>query len=302
MNYYFAYGLTIASNIDFPELYVIPPTQKPDVLVNIGNIPAHLPVNENGNQVNIHITATEYFLFVNDAGSFYAVNGNEVIIEPIANADMKVVRIFFLSNAMTAILYQRKLVPIHAAAIYDANGIVLFLGDSGAGKSTTTATLQAKGYRVFSDDVCVPIKNADGLSAFAAYPMMKLWKDSFEKANIGRYQEEDRLRPDLDKYGKLFNESFITEARPIKKIFILEKSDTDVFQYMPVKGIEAFKYLQNYAYRYQYIEIMGVTKAYFDIISALSNQIPIFVITRPSQEDTLSRVIELIESNLEEKL
>lgn len=179
---------------------------------------------------------------------------------------------------------------------------MLFLGDSGAGKSTTTATLQAKGYRVFSDDVCVPVKTADGLCAYAAYPMMKLWKDSFEKANIGRYQEEDRLKPDLDKYGKLFNESFITEARPIKKIFILEKSDTDVFQYMPVKGIEAFKYLQNYAYRYQYIEIMGVTKAYFDIISALSNQIPIFVITRPSQEDTLSRVTELIESNLEEKL
>lgn len=113
MNYYFAYGLTIASNIDFPELYVIPPTQKPDVLVSIGNTPALLPVNENGNQVNIHITATEYLLFVNDAGSFYAVNGNEVIIEPIANADMKVVRIFFLSNAMAAILYQRKLVPIH---------------------------------------------------------------------------------------------------------------------------------------------------------------------------------------------
>jgi len=302
MNYYFAYGLTIASNIDFPELYTIPPTPTPDVLVSIGKIPAHLPARSEEKYADFHITPSEYLLSVKDAGAFYASGGNEVIIDPIADADMKVVRIFFLSNAMAAILYQRKFVPMHAAAIYDADGIVLFLGDSGAGKSTTTATLQAKGYRVFSDDVCVPVKDADGLSAYAAYPMMKLWKDSFTKANIGTYQEEDRLRPELDKYGKLFNESFITEARRIKKIFVLQKSDTDAFQYKPVKGIEAFKHLQNYAYRLQYIEKMGVTKAYFDIISALSNQIPIIVVTRPSEADTLSQVIELIESNLEERL
>ncbi len=301
MNYYFAYGLTLVTDIVFPELHIIAPTENPDIRVVIGATPSAYTDIKKESESTISFDSDNYFLNIINVGSYYVTSGKHVIIEPAANADMKEVRLFFLSNAMAAILYQRQMIPMHASAIYDNDGIVLFLGDSGAGKSTTVASLQAKGYRIFSDDVCVPVPTPDGISAYAAYPMMKLWKDSFDLANIGDYEEELRIRPTMDKYGKLFNESFDTRPMRIKRIFVLEKEDTGHLETRQVMGIQAFKYLQNYAYRLQYIEGMGVLKDYFQVISLLSNQIPTTVITRPNEVDTLDTILAYIENLLEEK-
>lgn len=291
MNYYFANGLSIATDISFPELFVIPHTATPDVSVRFGEVPAHISEKAREQQTDIFITSTEYYLHINDIASYYAANGHEVIIEPLPDADEKSIRLFFLSNAMAAILYQRGLIPMHASAIYDEGGIVLFMGDSGAGKSTTVATLQAKGYRIFSDDICVPVQEDGVLKAFAAYPMMKLWKDTFEKVNIGSYDEENRVRPEMEKYHRSFAESFDIQAQPIKYIFILEKKssfdendsplDRELDYGRSIQGIEAFKHLQNYAYRLPYIDAMGLKKTYFELLSTLSNHIPVVLISRP---------------------
>lgn len=299
MNYYFAYGLSIATEIDFPELFVIEPTETPDVNVCYGKVPPHLTERPEEQQKEVFINATEFFLPISDIAHYYAANGNEVIIEPLPEADEKSVRLFFLSNAMAAILYQRDFIPLHASAIFSNDGVALFLGDSGVGKSTTVATLQTRGHRIFSDDICVPIKVGNEIKTFAAYPMMKLWKDTFAMANLGKYEEEDRIRPEFDKYGKFFNESFETDAHAIKRIFILEKDDTiKELQSKELKGIEAFRYLQYYAYRLAYIDAMGKRKAYFDVLLDLSNSIPITLISRPENSNTIDEVMQLIENQL----
>lgn len=299
MNYYFAYGLNVATEIDFPELFVIDPVDTPDVNVYIGKVPAHLSGQTEEQLKNLFITSTEYFLPIQDTAFYYAANGNQVIIEPLPGADEKSVRLFFLSNAMAAILYQRALVPLHASAIFSNKGIAMFLGDSGVGKSTTVATLQTRGHRIFSDDICVPVKEENLIKAFAAYPMMKLWKDTFEKVNLGAYDEQNRIRPALEKYGKFFNETFDTTAQPVERIFILEKeSSINQLQSSELKGINAFKYLQNYAYRQPYIDAMGMRKTYFNVLLELSNSIPITLISRPEDNNTISEVIQLIENQL----
>ncbi|RFS18300.1 serine kinase [Emticicia sp. C21] len=301
MNYYFAYGLSIATDIHFPELFVISLTTTPDVTVCIGKIPVPISEKATEEQPNIFITPTEYLLHIDNIASYYAANGNEVIIEPLPDADEKSVRLFFLSNTMAAILYQRGFIPMHTSAIYDEDGIVLFMGDSGAGKSTTIATLQAKGYRIFSDDICVPVQEDGILKAFAAYPMMKLWKDAFEKVGIDSYKEENRIRPEIEKYNRSFYESFDIQAHPIKQIFILEKDptlDKNEIRTQSIQGIEAFKHIQYYAYRLPFAEAMDRKKDYFAIISALSNQIPVRLISRPDDNSTFNDLTGFIESTL----
>lgn len=299
MNYYFAYGLSIATEIDFPELFAIAPTDTPQVSVRIGKIPIQFVKKVQDSKTNLFISPDEYYLRIDDTAAYYAINGNEVIIEPTTDADLKSVRLFFLSNTMAAILYQREYIPMHASAIYVDGGIALFLGDSGAGKSTTVASLQTKGHRIFSDDICVPIQEQGVLKAFAAYPMMKLWKDTFSKIDIGEYNEEDRIRPQIEKYSKFFNESFDTRALPIKKIFILEKLDSSAsFQSEPIKGISAFKYLRYQAYRLPYIKPMGIQQTYFNLLSSLLNNVPLVLISRPDKQNTINEVIQLIEESL----
>ena len=299
MNYYSAYGLSIATEIYFPELFVIPPIASPDMRVRTGKIPAYYLEKAQEQKTSIYISPTDYFLSIDHIAYYFVTSGNEIIIEPMPAADEKSIRLYFLSNAMAAILYQRGLVPMHASAVYYDDGIVLFMGDSGAGKSTTVATLQAKGYRIFSDDICVPVWEDNTLKAFAAYPMMKLWKDTFDKARIGPYQEESRIRTELEKYGKSFYDSFDIKARLIKQIFILEKDASlisGVVSFQGISGIEAFKHLQNYAYRLPYVEAMGMKKTYFEVISALSNQIPVTLISRPNDNTTFNDLTQIIES------
>lgn len=300
MNYYFAYGLTIASEIDFPELVPITLADTPDVKVTIGRVPDNLYENTDNEPLNLYLSPTEYLLQVNGTASYYAKEGNEVIIEPYANTCEKSIRLFFLSNAMAAILYQRKQIPLHGSAIYNHDGVVLFLGDSGAGKSTTVATLETKGYRIFSDDVCVPFVKGNHIEIHAAYPMMKLWKDTFHKIDIGNYHDDARIRPDIEKYSKFFNESFSTAPRRVNKIFILEKSLSDnPLQIKTLKGIEAFKHLQNYAYRLSYIDAMDVKVAYFEMLNAILHHVPIIHISRPANQNTIHELVQLIETYMD---
>ncbi len=301
MNYYFAYGVSIATDIIFPEMFVIPPTDTPDVSVWLGTVPAHIKEKINPEEPDILITPEEYYLCVKDEVAYYASNGNEVIIEPLVDADDKSIRLFFLSNAMAAILYQRGRIPMHCSAIYADEGIVLFMGNSGVGKSTTVARLQAKGYRIFSDDICVPAWEDGILRAYAAYPMMKLWKDAYEKVGIESFQEENRIRPEMEKYHKSFYQSFDIQALPIKQIFILEKDpdlEKDVVRTLSIQGIEAFKHIQYYAYRLPFADAMGKKKAYFETISALSNQIPVTLISRPDDNTIFNDLTPLIEGYL----
>ena len=79
MNYYFAYGLSIATEVNFPELFIIPPTATPDVSVRIGETPVYFSEKAKEHQTNIFITPTDYYLSADDVAAYYAANGNEVI-------------------------------------------------------------------------------------------------------------------------------------------------------------------------------------------------------------------------------
>ena len=80
---------------------------------------------------------------------------------------------------MGILLMQRRILPLHGSAIAIDGKAYVFIGESGAGKSTIASSFMKKGYQLLSDDViAVSLLDGDKPWVIPAYPQQKLWQDS----------------------------------------------------------------------------------------------------------------------------
>jgi len=297
---YWAYGLKVGSQLPFPELLPLQNDDPCDLTVAWGAIPVIEKTPNGFHSETYDITPTSYRITIKEVASYAVLGGKSIVIEPDENADQNSIRLFCLSNAFAAALHQRKTIPIHCAALVDNSELVLMLGDSGAGKSTTMASLVQKGLKPFSDDVCVPFQDPETgrISLFSSYPMMKFWKETL--ALLGMENAVDRkIRPDMEKYGIYFHQSFLTEALNPKLIILLEKSDEISSPILaPISGIELFTQLESNAYRGEYLGFSDLKKEHFMLFTQLANQSACFVLKRPSVgnfvEEVAQKIINLL--------
>jgi len=293
MYQYWGFGLHISSEIEFPELFPFT-FEVPDVVIRLGETPKSLPGDEVTQTINAYIKPAEYLLTMRDIGRYHVINGNQIIVEQIGN-DNKSLRVFLLSNAMAAVLYQRNMIPLHASGVLYKEGVVLFSGHSRSGKSTIATSLKMKGYSVFSDDVCV-LKEVDGkILAMPSYPMLKLWEDSFAKTGLSMEEAKETVRPGLAKYAHFFHHSFITDAIPVRKIFLLN-TDNPLGTAEIVKPgfMEAFTEIQKNSYRPSQLNAMGKRKLFFSLASGLVNAASVYMVRRNEKADSLEQITKEI--------
>lgn len=302
---YRGFGLNIASEIAFPE-FLPADFDSPDITISIGNVPQQLSGDDVVRKVKVSMSSKEYLQNVVNVAYYYVANGNEICIQPQEGADEKSIRLFALSNAMAAALHQRNSIQLHASGVYYDGGVVLFCGPAGAGKSTVVAMLQKKGYKVFSDDVCV-LKTAEDNSkttlAIPSYPVIKLWEDSFAKTGLEQPDNSTRLRPNLAKFGRFFHDDYEPTPMPIKRVFILNAfSQAREVEIKKLGSIEAFSALQQSTYRYVQINGMKKRNHHFVMTSKLAASVQVYQISRIQSANTLNEVIALVETNLRDKI
>lgn len=297
MHHYWGYGLHIASEIEFPELLPFE-FETPNVTIRLGRTPEQLDGDDVVHRVRVDISPREYLLKLLNIANYYVANGNEIIVQPLPDGDEKSIRLFLLSNAMAAILYQRNMIPLHASGIFHKDGVVLFCGQSGVGKSTLVAALQQKGYQVFSDDVCVLRQDFDGnVTVVPSYPVIKLWQDSFKKIGLPMAGEDKRIRPELPKYANHFHDQFEISPKKIQQVFILDQSGNfSGAKIQTLTTIEAFKELQKNCYRLLQLNAMKKRNVQFEMISSLTKNIQIYKSHRSSHENTLTDLLANIEN------
>jgi energy-coupling factor transporter ATP-binding protein EcfA2 len=304
MFYYWAYGLNIRSEMYFPELLPIDNTELIDISLQFGKVPIHQDQKLDVANRNIFIDDQCFKLVVPDVANYWAEGGVSIIIEKIEHINEGLVRLFCLSNVFAAILNQRRIFPLHAAAIKIENHLVLICGRSGAGKSTLLASLRAKGFTIFSDDVCVPFISPDGkVYMHSSYPMMKFWKDTLRQfPELG--QPNIQLRSDYDKYGIFFHNEFNRKPVIPSVVFFLEKShEREDLYFRKIKGIELFQKLELNVYRGEYLGGLDLRQSHFELFTTLANQLVGYVFQRPENINTIvklsNQVVEIIRNELE---
>lgn len=293
---YWAYGLKVGSQLPFPELLPLQNDDPCDLTVAWGSIPVIEKTPNGFHSETYDITPTRYRITIKDVASYFVQEGKSIIISADPNADQDSIRLFCLSNAFAAALHQRKTIPIHCAALIDKGQLVLVLGDSGAGKSTTMASLVQKGLKPFSDDVCVPFQDPETgrISLFSSYPMMKFWKETLDL--VGLNSKVDRkIRPDMEKYGIYFHQSFLMDALAPKLIILMEKSAQVSSPVLTqISGIELFTKLESNAYRGEYLGFSDLKKEHFMLFTQLANQSACYLLKRPLTGNFVDEVAQKI--------
>ena len=298
---YRAYGLTISSEICFPELYQIDSFTRPDVEIKYGSIPAKIITDAGLNSDKLIISPQVFLLKIEGIANYLVEAGKTIVIELAQEEQLDEMRLFCLSNAFAALLHQRGQIPLHAAAFIHENELILIMGESGAGKSTALAAMINKGYDPFTDDVCIPYYDNQSRSwyAFSSYPMMKYWSDTFTKIKIGKADEGRKLRTAFDKYGVFFHEKFIAEALKIKLIILLDKDSSQVeVCSRQLTGIESFEKIHAQAYRKEYLEYESMLKDHFVQSTEMAKSIKSILVSRPDNIDSIASVVKCIESVL----
>ena len=293
---YWAYGLKVGSQIPFPELFPIEDDGPMDLEIVFGDIPIIEKTEKGFHSDNYDITPEAYRITIKGIASYHVAEGKRIIISAHPIADQDSIRLFCLSNAFAAVLHQRRTIPLHCSAILDRGELVLVFGASGAGKSTTMASLLQKGFKPFSDDVCVPVFDAlsTEIRLFSSYPMMKFWKETLDLAGYS-LKVDRKIRPDMEKYGIYYHEDFLTTSFKPKMIVILEKDDsieTPIIE--PIGGVKLFQLLEANAYRGEYLGFSDLKKEHFTVFAQLANQARCFVLKRPTSGDFVKEVADKI--------
>jgi hypothetical protein len=207
---YSAFSLAIESCIELPELPSC--DEEPDVVIRLGSVPA----------IGRKATADEEFGFnLPHGGRFHILKGSQIIVEPATGADPTALQSMLMGKAMGYLLRQRGWLPLHSSGVAIEDKGVLFLGASGAGKSTTAAAFHASGHTVITDEIGAIRVEGERAVVRPAWARIRLLEDALsvlkEPAPAAGFHRA--------KYTLDLRKGVNPATLPLKRIYVLEDGE-----------------------------------------------------------------------------
>ena len=292
MYHYYVFGLHIASSIHFPEMALR--EGPPDVCIQYGQTPRDL-VNPKISGVRYQAGPGEFLLQVDHVARYYVTNGNNIVIEPLEQANDQEVLLFLMGSAMGALLHQRKILPLHGSAIEVNGESIIFLGPSGIGKSTIAACFLKHGYGFLADDVCAVTVNDGRGYVIPGFPKLKLWADSLQQIKI-KTKNLQSVRGDrnIEKYF-LPVDSINDSPVPVRMIFILERTNTQKIDVLPIKGMQKIDAVMANTYRLPFLEGLGCKKTHFMQCAAIAGKTKVNCVMRPKKPFSPDKLMHILD-------
>ncbi|NNE99287.1 MAG: hypothetical protein HKN25_09745 [Pyrinomonadaceae bacterium] len=291
---YTAYGLKFASEFPVPEFG--PEIEgKPDITIKYGKVPhklsspsAHGIAWQAGNQKLLHSVA--------GIARYLIVEDKEIVIEPEPETTEKEVRLFILGSVLGALLHGRKMLVLHASVIKTKNGGVLFMGKSGAGKSTVLGSLLKRGYSMLSDDKAGIVLTGSGVAqVLPAFPTMRLTKKTVEE--LGYPVNGAEISPGLGKYVIPVRQ-FCQEPLPVHAAYAITAHNKSTMHFQELDDFGVFQNLNRNTYRRKFVHSNSLRRAHFDNLTALSGQARVVEISRPDDTSMIGEMVDRIEEDM----
>lgn len=153
-------------------------------------------------------------------------DGCRVDVFPAAGVEERALGLVLAGPVAALLLRQAGYPSLHAAAVLTAGGSVAFLGPNGRGKSTLAASLLRRGDTLLTDDVLPLRREGDAVVGMPGLPIMKLWRESAERA-LASAEELPSLLANVEK--KLLalggRYAFAQTAAPLRALYLLARYD-----------------------------------------------------------------------------
>lgn len=292
-----AFGLAIRSCLPLLELHSLPGAAATDVEIVEAGALADLPEARKFG-AGIQALGDQLLLQINDVARYLVSAGRRITFARLPGISDDDVRAYLLTSAFGALLHQRQDLVLHGSAIAFHGEAVVFLGTSGAGKSTTAAAFRRRGHPVMTDDLCVVRPGPAGrLRIQPSFPHMKLWLDSLAKLELS----PDGLRPIRHKREKRalpLGAEFALTPLPLRKIYVLEPHAPDQLVITPIEGPAKLERLKRQTYRFGFLAAVGTEAAHFRQALKLAQQVPLAMVQRPVTPFRLDELVALVEADL----
>lgn len=292
---YSVYGLTVETPFPCPEL--MPSTDgSVDLSVTEGATPAYL---ENATASGFKFEANPEHVLIKTLrkADLLISHGTKVIVQRKNGASDEEVRFLLLGWGLGAALHQRNRLPLHASAIRLGNEAVAFCAPSGTGKSSTAALFVKRGYRLLDDNIAA-IGRVDGTHmVFPGSPTLKLPGDVVRKPGFP-FNVEECGQPVLSKYPVDVRKDFSTQPQPLRKIYVLSRSEKLPFGPVPLSGGAKFDALVRNIYSVRFLRGIDNLLGLFYTARTLAGEVAVAEIHLPGQLDAYEGLVEAVERDL----
>jgi hypothetical protein len=253
---YFVFGLHLRSNLSLPGVVPIDsPTEECDVELHLGTLPSHFvetariaeeltyvsaDIDASGEPV-LKIWKVERGAFVRLAyadGTQFWVDRERTNVWATWPDELPRENTvsYVLGPVLGVVLRLRGVTCLHASAASIGDRSVVFVGQTGTGKSTTAAAFAKQGYGVISDDIVALVERDGVFQVMPAYPHLCLWPESVQIL-YDSPEALPRLMPHVDKRRMSLGEGgtrFENRCLPLGAIYVLGERRPDPAPYLEV--------------------------------------------------------------------
>jgi len=209
-----------------------------------------------------------------------------------------------VSEATTQHLYLNQVLPLalskmgklvfHASAVEVGDSAVVFVADSGRGKSTLAASFATNGFRFLTDDGLVVEAGGDGYLAFPSHPSIRLWQDSQEVL----MPSETETAPSLDFTSKARflagkDVIFCDQPRSLRRVYFLGDGSAPKLIFQRMTAAEAFIEWVKHSFLLD-VEEKSLLAGQFDQVTQLARQPIYYRLDYPRHFKELTQVRQAI--------
>lgn len=230
MPLYRAFDLTIHSEIPLPELIRLEDDGKvsPDIRVIRSEVAfpelEQTAIYRRGVMARSGATPDgSIYMYWEGITGFRAIEGQTLYVDSYTE-DLDLLSLFTISEALGCLLFQRGLFLLHASSVQVGQEAFCFMGEPGAGKSTTASAFVKHGSRLLSDDLtAIAFDKHNCPYVLPAYPQLKIWENTV----VGLDFDPTQLSPvseGINKFAMIPELDFPERPVPLAQIFFLHKA------------------------------------------------------------------------------
>jgi hypothetical protein len=317
---YRAFGFFLASNLPVPGLKESPNPGLPEVLLDFGAFPDDFDEScykhvwytsrnktESGEPAMVIYASGDYAAGERDlrywlkyeegTSVFVGTGAAHLWVTWPSRSSIEEACTFLLGPVMAVVAQFRGTTCLHGSAVVVDGGVIGFLGQRGAGKSTTATAFARAGFPVASDDLILLAETGDGIVVEPSYPVLRLWPWTVDLL-FGDEDALPRISPQWQKRGLNLNHgdyAYQSEPLPLRALYILgERSAADAAPFFSeITGAAALLKLIANSWAH-YADRPAILAAQLEVLARVSRQVPVRELIPHQDASRLSDLIQLI--------
>ena len=167
--------------------------------------------------------------FFEHADFLVSKDGRKITVRPQQDTTSETIIHLLLDQVLPRLLDLQGHLLIHASSVRVGKDAIAFIGESGAGKSTVSASFHLHGHQLLSDDGLLIKLVANTVSAVPTYRSLRLWPDTISYlykenpvvAPVAHYSDKCRVLSECSTLAMM-------EAHSLAIIYLLDPTDDKV--------------------------------------------------------------------------